>query len=208
MNKHLLRSLLLLSKDDHAGGAAAPEGGTPAAEPAPASAIGVEPPPAGEPAGVPAKEEELPRTLKAAHAVLGEVRLSHAELTRSLALLTGERDALKGQFDVAVAEATAFKSEIATLRGELEGVRAEAQESSKKATRAEENVARLEQLCAIRGVDSKAAISAGSGEPTASAGLDAYAAYLAAVEAGDKQEAQRLYAENKSAIFAARAGRK
>jgi len=200
MNKHLLRSLLLLSKDDHSGGTAAPEEGAPAGEPIV--------PPAGEPAGEPAKQEEAPRTLRAATAKLDEIRASHAELTGRLAQITGERDQIKGQFEAAVAEATAFKSEITALRGELETEKVARTEASEKATRAEENVARLEQLCAIRGVDSKAAVAAGAGEPSAAAGLDPYAAYLAAVEAGDKKEAQRLYANHKAAIFAARAGRK
>ena len=202
MNNHLLRALLLLSKDDHSGGSAAPEDNAPAGEPIV--------PPACDPApgDEPAKQEEAPRTLKAATAKLDEIRASHAELTGRLARLTGERDQLKGQFEATVAEANAFKSELTTLRGELDAEKQARAEISDKATRAEENVARLEQLCAIRGVDSKAAVSAGAGEPSAAAGLDPYAAYLAAVEAGDKKEAQRLYAEHKSAIFAARAGRK
>jgi|694.fasta_scaffold05301_14 hypothetical protein len=200
MNKHLLRSLLFLSKDDHAGGAAAPQDTPPAGE----SVV----PPAGEPAGEPSHQEEAPRTLKAATAKLDEIRASHAELTGRVAQLTGERDQIKGQFEAAVTEATGFKNELATVRGELEAEKLARTEASEKAARAEENVTRLEQLCAIRGVDPKAAVSAGAGEPSAAAGLDPYAAYLAAVEAGDKKEAQRIYAEHKSAIFAARAGRK
>lgn len=181
MNK--LRLLTFLAADDHSGGSAAPVVhpvtepteapaskpiADPASEPVPdAGAAAAEPAkePAKEPAPEPAKEE-APRTLKAATAMLGEARASMADITNQLALVRGERDQLKGQFEAAVAEATGFKAELATLRTELEGAVAARTTAEERAVKADENSARLEQLCSVRGVDPSAAVTGSDDAPT------------------------------------------
>lgn len=199
MRTHLLPAFLrLLAADDHGGGSTEPV--VPPADP-------VEDPKQEPSAPVEPPAEEAPRTLKAATELLGKSRAAMADLTGKIAALTGERDQVKAQFETLVAEATQLKGEIARLTGEMGGVTASRDEQEARALAAEENVARLEKLCGVRGVDPKAAATSGSESPAA-VESDPYAAYCEALEAGDKAAAQRIYSAHKAQIFKARSGRK
>lgn len=185
MNKLRLLSCFFFAADDHSGGAEAPivpPADAPAVESAPAStaeptapaslvepaaAANADPETPAEPAPEPAKEE-APRTLKAAVGLLGETRATVADLTGQVSSLRRERDALRGQFDAAVAEASAFKSELATLRTELDVAVSARTAAEERAGRSDENSARLEKLCSVRGVDPNAAVASTGEDPCGS----------------------------------------
>jgi hypothetical protein len=88
-----------------------------------------------------------------------------ADLTGQVSSLRGERDQLKSQFDAAVAEASGFKAELATLRDELAGAVASRTAAEERAGKSDENSARLEKLCAVRGVDPASAVASSDSEP-------------------------------------------
>lgn len=120
-------------------------------------------------------EPVTPKTLAAAKAMLDEERAARAaELSslnethaNALAALTEERDNLKAQFDALTTEATALKDaklaletqlgEVSAKVSSLEGDMAAATERSAKD---EENIARLEALCGVKGVSISSAAPA------------------------------------------------
>ena len=125
---------------------------------------------------------EAPKTLAAALTSLEEARAAHTVTQTELASITSraeaaesERDSLRGQFEAATtsvdamrAERDAALTELATAREESTRLSAERDEVTGRATRAEENVTRLERLCQVRGVDSKAAVTSVDGNPESS----------------------------------------
>lgn len=111
----------------------------------------------GGEAGGSKKPLSIEEQLTAAKAELTTVQGNLATITGERDTLRGERDSLQGQFDSATSAATSARAELVTAQGELATARKSITSLTTERDSASANVARLETLCGVKGINPSAA---------------------------------------------------
>jgi len=124
---------------------------------------GEQEPPNPDPAPPPPKPEEplgdsIEARLKSAGTIIANYFRRIGELTSQLATANTQREKLEGQFNAAAGDLTKEKGAHETTKGLLSTANTTIAGLTKERDDANGNVARLEKLCSLRGIDASAAV--------------------------------------------------
>lgn len=135
--------------------------------------------------------------LAAASEKLGSLEVAHSE---ALAVVSAERDTLRTQFEEAVTSSTQYQAELINVRKEFETEQSARAAAEERLIKANENTARLEKLCNVKGIDPTAAVPTGTESPEGViSGKDELRRQYASIK--HPTERARFYAKHKDQLL-------